>query len=113
MQIAADVVNAPSPIGASIPESSPSLSAASLFADDKVIRRNGAMVSVEPSKTSLAITKAFLAVEGGQQIGVDQLYTGATSPFPRMSEIIDLKKERNFFETRVIEYQTGGALSCD
>ena len=27
-----------------------------------------------------------------------------------MSEMIDLKKERNFFETRVIEYQSGGAL---
>jgi ribonucleotide reductase beta subunit family protein with ferritin-like domain len=27
------------------------------------------------------------------------------------SEIVDLKKEKNFFETRVIEYQTGGALS--
>jgi ribonucleotide reductase beta subunit family protein with ferritin-like domain len=30
-----------------------------------------------------------------------------------MSEIIDLKKEKNFFETRVIEYQTGGALTWD
>jgi hypothetical protein len=29
-----------------------------------------------------------------------------------MSEMIDLKKERNFFETRVIEYQSGGALSA-
>ncbi|MGY2046403.1 MULTISPECIES: hypothetical protein, partial [Pseudomonas] len=28
-------------------------------------------------------------------------------------EIMDLKKEKNFFETRVIEYQTGGALSWD
>jgi ribonucleoside-diphosphate reductase beta chain len=27
-----------------------------------------------------------------------------------MSEVIDLKKEKNFFETRVTEYQTGGAL---
>ena len=27
--------------------------------------------------------------------------------------MIDLKKEKNFFETRVIEYQTGGALSWD
>ena len=27
-----------------------------------------------------------------------------------MSEMIDLKKERNFFETRVIEYQSGGAF---
>jgi len=35
------------------------------------------------------------------------------NPFPWMSEMIDLKKERNFFETRVIEYQTGGALSWD
>jgi ribonucleoside-diphosphate reductase beta chain len=27
--------------------------------------------------------------------------------------MIDLKKEKNFFETRVTEYQTGGALSWD
>lgn len=32
-------------------------------------------------------------------------------PFPWMSEMIDLKKEMNFFETRVTEYQTGAALS--
>ena len=35
------------------------------------------------------------------------------NPFPWMAEMIDLKKERNFFETRVIEYQTGGALSWE
>ena len=34
----------------------------------------------------------------------------ASNPFPWMSEVIDLKKEKNFFETRVTEYQTGGAL---
>jgi hypothetical protein len=27
--------------------------------------------------------------------------------------VMDLKKEKNFFETRVIEYQTGGALSWE
>jgi ribonucleoside-diphosphate reductase beta chain len=32
------------------------------------------------------------------------------NPFPWMSEVIDLRKEKNFFETRVTEYQTGGAL---
>lgn len=32
------------------------------------------------------------------------------NPFPWMGEAIDLAKEKNFFETRVIEYQTGGAL---
>ena len=47
------------------------------------------------------------------QIGLDALYPNAENPFPWMSEMIDLKKERNFFETRVIEYQTGGALSWD
>ena len=35
------------------------------------------------------------------------------NPFPWMSEIIDLKKEKNFFETRVTEYQTGGTLNWD
>ncbi|MBI2444063.1 MAG: ribonucleotide-diphosphate reductase subunit beta [Candidatus Magasanikbacteria bacterium] len=34
----------------------------------------------------------------------------STNPFPWMSEIVDLNKEKNFFETRVIEYQTGGTL---
>lgn len=34
-------------------------------------------------------------------------------PFPWMSEAMDLKEEKNFFETRVIEYQSGGALSWD
>jgi ribonucleoside-diphosphate reductase beta chain len=55
----------------------------------------------------------FIANRRSQQIGVEQLYPGAGNPFPWMSEMIDLKKERNFFETRVIEYQTGGALSWD
>src|SRR5687767_11826803 len=55
----------------------------------------------------------FIANRRCQQIGVEQLYQGAGNPFPWMSEMIDLKKERNFFETRVIEYQTGGALSWD
>jgi ribonucleoside-diphosphate reductase beta chain len=32
------------------------------------------------------------------------------NPFPWMGEAVDLAKEKNFFETRVIEYQTGGAL---
>jgi ribonucleoside-diphosphate reductase beta chain len=32
------------------------------------------------------------------------------NPFPWMSEAIDLSKEKNFFETRVTEYQVGGTL---
>jgi ribonucleoside-diphosphate reductase beta chain len=55
----------------------------------------------------------YIANRRCQQIGVEQLYPGASNPFPWMSEMTDLKKERNFFETRVIEYQTGGALSWE
>jgi ribonucleoside-diphosphate reductase beta chain len=47
------------------------------------------------------------------QIGLEPLFPNEENPFPWMSEMIDLKKERNFFETRVIEYQTGGALSWE
>jgi ribonucleoside-diphosphate reductase beta chain len=35
------------------------------------------------------------------------------NPFPWMSEAVDLVKSKNFFETRVTEYQTGGALEWD
>lgn len=37
-----------------------------LFGDYRIIRRNGAVVGFEPSKISIAVTKAFLAVSGGQ-----------------------------------------------
>src|SRR5512140_689339 len=36
------------------------------FAQYKVIRRNGAVVGFEPAKISIAMTKAFLAIHGGQ-----------------------------------------------
>ncbi len=55
----------------------------------------------------------YVANRRCQQIGIDLIYEGAANPFPWMSEMMDLKKERNFFETRVIEYQTGGALNWE
>jgi ribonucleoside-diphosphate reductase beta chain len=45
-----------------------------------------------------------------ERIGLKATY-GSRNPFPWMSETIDLGKEKNFFETRVTEYQTGAALS--
>jgi ribonucleoside-diphosphate reductase beta chain len=42
-------------------------------------------------------------------IGLPPQY-GVSNPFPWMSEAVDLNKEKNFFETRVTEYQTGGTL---
>lgn len=55
----------------------------------------------------------FICNRRSNQIGLGTLYEGASNPFPWMSEMMDLKKETNFFERRVTEYQTGGALSWD
>lgn len=55
----------------------------------------------------------FIANRRLNQIGLVDLYPGATNPFPWMSEIMDLKKEKNFFEKRVTEYQAGGTLDWD
>ncbi|MCH9625173.1 MAG: Ribonucleoside-diphosphate reductase subunit beta [Chlamydiales bacterium] len=45
-----------------------------------------------------------------ERIGLKAIY-GSKNPFPWMSETIDLNKEKNFFETRVTEYQTAGNLT--
>ncbi|MDT8399598.1 MAG: ribonucleotide-diphosphate reductase subunit beta [Pseudomonadales bacterium] len=55
----------------------------------------------------------FIANRRLVQLGLPEQFVGAQNPFPWMSEIMDLRKEKNFFETRVIEYQTGGALSWE
>ena len=47
----------------------------------------------------------YIANRRATQIGLEALFPNEENPFPWMSEMIDLKKERNFFETRVIEYQ--------
>ena len=47
-----------------------------------------------------------------ERIGLPTQY-GSPNPFPWMSETIDLSKEKNFFETRVTEYQSAGSLNWD
>ncbi|PIS04727.1 MAG: ribonucleotide-diphosphate reductase subunit beta [Candidatus Buchananbacteria bacterium CG10_big_fil_rev_8_21_14_0_10_42_9] len=54
----------------------------------------------------------FIADRRLQRIGLAPQYNNE-NPFPWMSEAIDISKEKNFFETRVIEYQTGGSLEWD
>ena len=64
MHIAADATTSqsvPAKTPSEVPEPAPSA-----YSQYKVIRRNGAVVGFEPSKISVAMTKAFLAVEGGQ-----------------------------------------------
>lgn len=55
----------------------------------------------------------FIANRRLAQLGLPKQYENAANPFSWMSEIMDLKKEKNFFETRVTEYQVGGALTWD
>ena len=47
-----------------------------------------------------------------ERIDLPKLY-GKKNPFPWMSQSTDLSKEKNFFETRVTEYQTGGSLDWE
>jgi ribonucleoside-diphosphate reductase beta chain len=54
----------------------------------------------------------YIADRRLERIGLAKVY-GSDNPFPWMSEVIDLKKEKNFFETRVTEYQSAGNLDWD
>ncbi len=46
-----------------------------------------------------------------RQLGLEEPFPGARNALPWLDEQANLRKEKNFFETRVTEYQTGGALS--
>src|SRR5688572_9573529 len=64
MQITQETAAGAAALGARLPEAgSP---ARGPYADCKVIRRNGAVVGFEPGKITVALTKAFLAVNGTQ-----------------------------------------------
>lgn len=55
----------------------------------------------------------FVANRRCAQLGLEPVFQAVENPFPWISEAMDLKKEKNFFETRVIEYQNGGSLSWE
>jgi ribonucleoside-diphosphate reductase beta chain len=54
----------------------------------------------------------YIADRRLERIDLPKLY-GKKNPFPWMSQSIDLNKEKNFFETRVTEYQTAGSLEWE
>lgn len=60
----------------------------------------------------LATAKFFANMRLGS-VGLPQPFADAHHAFPWMSEQMELKKEKNFFETRVTDYQAGGALQFD
>ena len=55
----------------------------------------------------------FIANRRARQGGVEEPFPGAENVLPWLDEQANLRKEKNFFETRVTEYQTGGALAWD
>jgi len=62
------------------------------------------------SKNSFKLYIRYIADSRVQSIGLEPIYNITETPFPWMNEIMDLPKEKNFFETRVTEYQTGFGL---
>jgi len=55
----------------------------------------------------------FIANRRAKSLGLEAPYPGAEATLPWLDEQANLRKEKNFFETRVTEYQTGGALKWD
>ncbi|MCS4505833.1 Ribonucleoside-diphosphate reductase subunit beta [wastewater metagenome] len=55
----------------------------------------------------------FVANRRARKVGLDEPFPGARNALPWLDEQANLRKEKNFFETRVTEYQTGGALSWE
>lgn len=53
----------------------------------------------------------YIANRRLERIGLPAIYQNTRNPFPWMSETIDLAKEKNFFETRVTEYQSAASLT--
>ena len=55
----------------------------------------------------------FIANRRLEGLGMKFRYKSNKNPFPWLSETIDLDKQKNFFETKVTEYQNAGALDDD
>ncbi len=53
----------------------------------------------------------FIANRRARQLGLEEPFPGAEDKLPWLDEQANMRKEKNFFETRVTEYQTGGTLS--
>ena len=55
----------------------------------------------------------YIANRRLNSIGLPKHYSDASNPFPWMAEMMDLKKEENFFETSVTQYQDRSMLNWD
>jgi ribonucleoside-diphosphate reductase beta chain len=55
----------------------------------------------------------YIANRRARQLGVEEPFPGAVCTLAWLDEQANIRKEKNFFETRVTEYQTGSVLSWD
>ena len=55
----------------------------------------------------------FVANRRARQLGLEEPFPGAEATLPWLDEQANLRKEKNFFETRVTEYQSGGSLAWE
>ena len=53
----------------------------------------------------------YIADRRLEGVGLSPLSPGVRNPFPWLAEMMDMKKEQNFFESRVTEYQRTSALA--
>ncbi len=55
----------------------------------------------------------FVANRRAKQLGLAEPFAGAVNALPWLDEQANMRKEKNFFETRVTEYQAGGGLNWE
>ena len=55
----------------------------------------------------------FIANRRAKSLGFDEPFPGQEATLPWLDEQANMRKEKNFFETKVTEYQTGGGLKWD
>ena len=55
----------------------------------------------------------YTANRRAKQLGFEEPFPGAEASLPWLDEQANMRKEKNFFETKVTEYQTGGGLKWD
>ena len=55
----------------------------------------------------------FIANRRARQLNLEEPFPGAKETLTWLDEQANMRKEKNFFETRVTEYQTGGALNWE
>ena len=68
------------------------------------------LLGINPEKFAQYVE--YIADRRLERLTLPKIYK-RENPFPWMSQSTDLSKEKNFFETRVTEYQSGGSLTWD